>query len=239
MSEPLDWFPFYVNRFRNSRRVRRMTAQEVGVYILMMCEQWDGGPIPDEDFLLARFGQCDASIARKVLDECFNKTDAGWVNPELLEIQEEQETKRQRYKDAGRAGGLAKAAKKASDATATPEQRSTIREEKSKKETTTSYSDEFEDFWNTYPKRKGSNSKKKAHAAWRSALKAGATRERVMDGARRYREFCDSENKTGTQFVAMAATWLNQERWDDELEGETPNNGNERHINLMSWDPAA
>ena len=114
----LEWFPLYVNRFLNSRRLRRMSAECIGIYTLLLCESWEGGPIPDDDSGLAFLGRCTASDARAVLERCFSLTSEGWISPELEEIRAEQTEKRNRLAEAGRKGGHAKAANRASDATA-------------------------------------------------------------------------------------------------------------------------
>ena len=130
----LEWFPLYVSQFLNSRRLRRMDAKQIGIYILLICEEWEGGPLPDEDTELAFLGRCTPSDARTVLERCFTLTDAGWINPELEEIREEQEEKRSKYAEAGRRGGKAKAANRARDAVAMLKQPSTNRVEEKRLE---------------------------------------------------------------------------------------------------------
>ncbi len=69
----------------------------------------------------------------------------------------------------------------------------------------------FEVFWQRYPRRK---CKKAARDKYEKALKI-ATHEEIMAGVERYR--ADIARKgTEEQFVAHAATWLHNERWEDE-----------------------
>jgi hypothetical protein len=42
-----------------------------------------------------------------------------------------------------------------------------------------------------------------------------AERESALEGARRFRAFCDWKGKTGTEFVPMMSTWLEQRRWTE------------------------
>jgi hypothetical protein len=72
---------------------------------------------------------------------------------------------------------------------------------------------EFEKFWSVYPKREGSNPKKTALASFTKHLKKGTDPELIIRGARAYADECRSISEK--KFVAQAATWLNQERWDD------------------------
>ena len=103
MSDPrrgFEWFPFYVTRFLASRRVRRMDARQVGIYLLLMCEQWEHGPIPDDDDELTFVGRCGVEEVRQVLSGCFRLSAAGWVNDRLEEIRDEQTAKSEQAKRA-------------------------------------------------------------------------------------------------------------------------------------------
>jgi len=73
----------------------------------------------------------------------------------------------------------------------------------------------FEDFWKAYPKRKGSNPKSLARTKWDRALKNGATAEQIISAAKSYRDELSETGKIGTEFVCMAATWINQKRYED------------------------
>ena len=91
----------------------------------------------------------------------------------------------------------------------------------------------FEEWWKIYPRRKGANPKKPACQKWERAAKRVGP-EVLFEGAERYRTFCDKQNTTGTEFVAMATTWLNGERWNDDLEprgnGGRPSNAPDPYI---------
>jgi hypothetical protein len=43
-----------------------------------------------------------------------------------------------------------------------------------------------------------------------------ASPEEIIDGAKRFADFCQSEG-TEQRYIPHAATWLNNERWEDEL----------------------
>jgi hypothetical protein len=70
---------------------------------------------------------------------------------------------------------------------------------------------EFEEFWNAYPKRTGNNPKHKARQAWNARRKDGHAPEAMLFGARRYAAFCEATNRTGTQYVQMASTFLGKD----------------------------
>ena len=77
----------------------------------------------------------------------------------------------------------------------------------------------FEEFWSVFPKRDGANPKKTARLKFERAIKRGMDPQAIIDGARRLAASHREKGTEGTQFVPMAATWLNQERWDDGCEG--------------------
>jgi len=67
---------------------------------------------------------------------------------------------------------------------------------------------EFDEFWVSYPRRVGKLAAVKAYQKARIV----ATAEEILQGVRQYCEHLPSD----TQFIAHAATWLNQGRWMDE-----------------------
>jgi hypothetical protein len=76
--------------------------------------------------------------------------------------------------------------------------------------------DRFEEFWKVYPKRGGaSNPKKPARDKFERAVKAGADPDAISAAARRYHEIERAAGRAGTDKIAQAVTWLNQQRWND------------------------
>lgn len=73
----------------------------------------------------------------------------------------------------------------------------------------------FESFWRVYPRRAGSNPKKKARQVWDARIKQGVDPEVMIAGAERYGRFCDATDKTRTEFVKQSQSWLspNYEGW--------------------------
>lgn len=77
-------------------------------------------------------------------------------------------------------------------------------------------SDRFDEFWRIYPRHDG---KKPAREVWDRALKRGADADKIIDGARRYAKARQGQD---TAYTAMAKTWLNEARWDDEHQQPKP-----------------
>lgn len=104
----LPWFPFWVDRFHASKWVRRMSAEQVGVYLLLLAEQWDSGAIVDDDEELSYICRVSVGDVRVVLGWCFDLNEDGmWINAALAEIRQTQESKHKRLSEAGKRGGQA------------------------------------------------------------------------------------------------------------------------------------
>ena len=73
--------------------------------------------------------------------------------------------------------------------------------------------DEFEEFWAAYPKRPN-NPRKKAMAAYRKA-RNNVSQKQLLTAVALYAAYMAGESP---KFVAMAATWLNDERWNCNYE---------------------
>lgn len=90
------------------------------------------------------------------------------------------------------------------------------------------YPPEFEDFWAVYPRRNHSGSKFKACEKWEdAALDVGV--ETLLEAATDYAGFCKRKGIIGTEHVAMATTWLNQKRWEEEFSEPEKGNGRGDH----------
>ena len=83
-------------------------------------------------------------------------------------------------------------------------------------------SPEFVEFKNLYPARSGSQPWSRALKAINARLREGSQWADFLDGAKRYADYCESVNRTGTEYVMQAATFC----------------GPEKHF-LESWIPPA
>lgn len=72
---------------------------------------------------------------------------------------------------------------------------------------------EFAEFWAAYPKRPN-NPRKKAMAAYRKARK-NVSQKQLLTAVGLYAAYMAGENP---KFIAMASTWLNEERWNCDYE---------------------
>ena len=80
----------------------------------------------------------------------------------------------------------------------------------------------FSQFWAAYPKRSPhSNPKKPALRAFTRLVKSGVAPEDIVEGAEKYAKYCKAHVRD-RQFIAMAATFLNQERFADFADADAP-----------------
>jgi hypothetical protein len=83
-------------------------------------------------------------------------------------------------------------------------------------------SSDFETFWRIYPHRGDfSDPKKPAGAKFAAAVRRGVDPAEIIAGAERYRAHVESLG-TEPRFRPQAQTWLNQERWNDQLGAPEP-----------------
>lgn len=73
----------------------------------------------------------------------------------------------------------------------------------------------FDQFWKEYPKKAG---KKAAQKAWSKVAPDEATVALILAAVASHR-LSPQWTKDGGQYIPHAATWLNGERWNDELKG--------------------
>ena len=103
-----------------------MSSEQVGIYLLLLCEEWARGPLSDED--LGLITPSEIPEVREVLKKCFRETPEGWINDTLEEVRAEQQEKAAKRSRAGKAGAKARWNKGRSgkrNATAEPSQSDT------------------------------------------------------------------------------------------------------------------
>ena len=71
----------------------------------------------------------------------------------------------------------------------------------------------FRRFWDEVPRKDG---KKPAHTAFKRALKV-ASEDTIIDGMKAYASMVKAKG-TEAQYILMPATWLNQARWEDDVQ---------------------
>lgn len=75
--------------------------------------------------------------------------------------------------------------------------------------------EDFEEFWESYPRRDGANPKEPAAKLFRAAVRAGNDPKRIIAGAKRCAAV--EASKIGTPYIPQAVKWLRDKRWNDYL----------------------
>lgn len=109
--KPLEFYPWYVTRYRAHRKVQRMNHVERGLYRELLDECWEEGAIPDDINKLAEIARCPVGVMAEAwpnIRPCFESTEGMdgmfLVSPRLEQIRTQQDA--YRLKQAQRRKGL-------------------------------------------------------------------------------------------------------------------------------------
>lgn len=85
-------------------------------------------------------------------------------------------------------------------------------------------SPKFEEAWQEYPKRGGSNPKDKAAKAWNARVKEGVPEDELLAAVKRYKAYCVANRMLNTRYVAMTATFFGTDgRYKEDYRIENKN----------------
>lgn len=234
-SEGVDMFndyfyKWYPEIYRNN--TLHLTAEQDGIYRRLIDHYMlSRQPLPDNDAALARIAGVDIStmVATMVkLRLFFGSTDGKLTHDFCNRMLDEQDSYSKKQSEKGirsakkrKLKAIEKQRELNSGLTVVQpslNQASTKEKDKEKdkeyRESDKSLSvcaSDFETFWTTYPKNNGS--KQEALKKYGIAIKSGITSEQLRAGARAYAEHVFREG-TERRYIAHAATWLNQKRWE-------------------------
>lgn len=111
-TKALPYYRWWVQDYRGSRNVQRLTWQERGIYRELIDECWDKGSIPDDTAKLAEIVGCPEKVMRAAwvrLRGLFTESHDALVSPRLEKERSAEDRERLLKQAAGRKGGLAKA----------------------------------------------------------------------------------------------------------------------------------
>lgn len=98
-------FQFYPDDFLGSGKVGMMTAQEVGIYILLLCLDWNDGGFALDRTRLARWCKTDEetfTASWTIVGRCFDQHEGRWYNERL----QNERDKQAKWREKSRNGGL-------------------------------------------------------------------------------------------------------------------------------------
>ncbi len=99
----------------------------------------------------------------------------------------------------------------ANDQQVTTKEEGSNKGKKVKKESIKTYTPEFDEFWNVYPRKLG---KVEAFKTWTKVIKNGESSEIIIKCATNYATDCENK-QTEQQFIKHPKTFLNDERYKD------------------------
>lgn len=156
-----------------------------------------------------------------VLQEFFKQTDDGWIhhraNAEILKAGDKSQKASESAKARWNKTKDANALQPQSEGNATQDTEHITQNTKPKEKKPLASDGRFEDFWKAYPKKIGKD------AARRAFDKRKITADMMPSVLQSVRKQCQSDawKKDDGQFIPHPATWLNQGRWQDEIDTAT------------------
>src|SRR5581483_8150888 len=105
------YYPWYVQDFRASRKVQRMSYISRGLYRELLDEQFLEGSLPTDLQSLAEICGCPLKVMEKAWPEiqaCFQESGGKLLNAKLELIRTERDQLRVKRAQSGRLGGIAK-----------------------------------------------------------------------------------------------------------------------------------
>ncbi|MGA4725402.1 replication protein [Carnobacterium maltaromaticum] len=96
-------------------------------------------------------------------------------------------------------------------------------------------SNEFERLWSMYPKKQGNKGTALKNYVKARSGKNAVTYEFVEEALKKAISYWKT-SQTETKFIPMAATWFNQNRWNDELISESSNASVANRPELNDWE---
>jgi uncharacterized protein YdaU (DUF1376 family) len=113
-------FQFYPNDFTGSGKVGTMTTEEVGMYVLLLCLDWNETGFEYDEKRLSRWCRVTPAKFRRdwaAVSECFVERDGRLYNPRL----EAERIKQAEWREKSRRGGVASGQARAKGGSTTPE----------------------------------------------------------------------------------------------------------------------
>jgi len=202
-----------------------LSLVEEAIYFRLINYYYDTEkPIPKEThsvFRRLRLGN-DSDIANTILDEFFTLTDKGWVQSRCEENLKEYRKTTKKNKLNGAKGGRPSKNAASSVSQNKPTGLDSVSQNNPnykllttnyKLETNNQHKESFKDFWGLYPKKQG---KAQAEKSWLKIKPDQTLLNTIFNNVQKFKSSNEWLKDNG-QFIPNASTWLNQERWSDEL----------------------
>ena len=217
-------FQFYPKDWLTDPDVVCMSMAQKGAYITLICYCWLEHKLhKNDDHIRNLLGNArNWKTLWNGIKHKFEIQGDYLVHPRLKEERIKQEEYRKKKSNAGKKGMKKRWNK--SDNNHNTVKEVLITKNNSSSSTSFSiahssdiYTSSFKKFWENYPRKVG---KKKAMEAWNKIKQDDGSIERILEALKEQKETKQWQNH---RFIPHPATWLNQERWNDEVESESLN----------------
>ena len=213
-------FPFYPTDFLMGTMF--MTPSQVGGYIRALCYQWESGGFPVLPEEQKRVTGCDENDLKIILGK-FSQKRGVLVNRKMEEVRKARAEYAKTQRDNGKKGGRPRKNPPVSIGLSENEPKKSLPSPSPSPSPSPNTPippqapPAFEEFWRAYP-----NKKAKAHAikAWNHAIKL-ATPETIINAVNAAKRGEDWAKDNG-RFIPHPASWLNGQRWLDEIKPARP-----------------
>lgn len=224
MKRHIPYFSFYPSDFMNG--VRGLTAQEVGVYTMLLCRIYEeNGPVEYSILKLSTYCGMREATFQKVIEKLIDLgkltvTD-GLVSNSRAEAEISKRANDLKINSkAGKASAEKRKEKQGNESTDVQRPfNHTDTDTDTKKDIALSRAkvtpERFDEFWDAYPHRGGvRRGRKPSLARYERIVRAGTPEQALIDAARRY----GGDRRVVDGFAKDPATWLNQSGWEDGVE---------------------
>jgi hypothetical protein len=196
-----------------------MTDEQVGRYIRLMCLQHQKGHLSESVVLSVMGGEIDREVIGKL-----KRDDDGLYYNERLE---EETNKRRKYSESRAKNRKGKAVSKSHDnhmsnicnsydehmVNKNEDVNEDVNEVKGTKKRMTYDDPGFQAFWSAYPNKKAKSAALKAFTKLKPDTALLAEMLKAIEVQKQSAQW----QKDNGQYIPNPATWLNQERWEDEI----------------------
>jgi len=216
-------FQFYPSDFLSDEHVALMTNQEVGCYIKLLCYCWKEGSIPKDTLKLSKLcGESDEKMGSMWpnIRPCFRLNGERYFHKRLDAERRKQKEWRKKSVKGGRHSARTRKDLRKGGSTEDSKGGSTLQSSSSSSITPIAPNDKttkkeklFDLFWKNYPRREGKGAARKAWAKIKDPVSVIEKIKQVLPTQMNSKQW----TKDNGDFIPHPATYINQERWEDEI----------------------
>lgn len=217
-------FQFYPKDFLSDMNVITMTMEERGYYITLLCMCWIEGCLKGGCQMVEAFVKQRSSIDK--ICSCFYVKNGDLYHKRLDAERQKQIEWREKSSQGGKISGEKRRMKggaKGGSRVVQPKsnQRATLQSSVFSLHNKDIRANQFEIFWQAYPKKKD---KQNSYKAFLKINPQNGTLEKMLEAIEAQKKTEDWIKDEG-RYIPLPTTWLNGKRWEDEVKASAPVKG--------------